>query len=230
MANRPASLTVLTAGTLALAVAGCAGETADPAELLAEATTVLADTTSAHFVLTSEGVPEGGAALLGGEGDVVRPDGFAGDLDVALAGASASVEVISVDGVLYAQLPFASGFTETDPALIGIADPGAFLAPDGGVTRLLAEASNPVAEGEERLGETVVQRVAVELPPDVVADVLAAADGADPFEAVLAIDPETAQLRSAAITGEFLGPDVESTYTIELSDYDEPIEISAPTG
>lgn len=216
----------------ALVVAGCSGseDSADPAELLDLTRETLTATDSVRFALTSEDVPDGATALLGGEGDAARPDSFAGDLDVTISGIAATVSVISVDGTLYAQLPFTEGFTATDPATIGIADPGELLAADSGITSLLAAATDPVDGGESRVGDTVVRQVEVEIPASAVGDVLTAADESGTFSTVLGIDPDTGQLRSAEITGPFLATDVDSVYTIELSDYDEPVEITAPTG
>jgi lipoprotein LprG len=231
-ARRP----VLTAAVMlalagAPALAGCSGSDGadeDPAEVLDRSREVLAATESVHFVLTSSDIPEGATALRGGEGDAARPDRFAGDLEVTLAGVAATVAVVSIDGTLFAQLPLTTGFTETDPSTLGIADPGALLAPDQGVDGLLAAAENPVDAGEARVDGTVVSQVEVTIPAAAVADALTAADGADGFAAVLGVDPATGQLRRAELTGPFLATDTDSTYVIELSDYDEPVEITAP--
>jgi lipoprotein LprG len=216
---------------VAITLAGCSGadDSADPAQLLDLTRETLAATESVHFVLSSADVPDGTTALLGGEGDAARPDSFAGDLDVTVAGIAATVSVVSVDGTLYAQLPFSDGFTPTDPAAIGIADPGDLLAVDGGIDGLLAAATDPVDGGEARIGDTVVRQVEVAIPASAVGDVLTAADDSGSFAAVLGIDPDSGQLRRAEITGPFLAADADSTYTIELSDYDEPVEITAPT-
>lgn len=223
----------------ALLLTGCTGEPSaaepspepsvlDAAGLLELSQETLAATGSVHYVLTSSDVPEGVTALLGGEGDAARPDSFAGELDVVLAGLEASVAVISVDGTLYAQLPFATGYSATDPGTIGIADPGELLAEDGGIDLLLGSATVPVEGPEARVAETVVRQVEVALPAAAVADVLTAADAEGEFTATLGIDPETGRLLRAELVGPFLDPAADSTYVIELSAYDEPVEITAP--
>jgi lipoprotein LprG len=224
---RPTAAVAL-AGPLALVGCSRSGDSADPAELLDRSREVLAATDSVHFVLTSSDLPEGAAALRGGEGDAARPDRFAGDLEVTLAGVAATVAVVSIDGTLYAQLPLTSGFAETDPSAIGIADPGTLLAADEGVDGLLAAAEDPSDAGEARVDGTVVRQVEVTIPAAAVADALTAADDAGEFAAVLGVDPATGQLRRAELTGPFLDADTDSTYVIELSDYDEPVEITAP--
>ena len=55
-------------------------------------------------------------------------------------GSALDLKVISVDGTVYAQLPFAASYSVVDPAQFGIGDPGALLAPDTGISQLLAKA------------------------------------------------------------------------------------------
>ena len=69
------SLLTLTVFALPVLV-GCSGgggsEESAP-ELLARAKTTLDEASSAHFVLDSEGAPDSGTLLVGGEGDIARP-------------------------------------------------------------------------------------------------------------------------------------------------------------
>lgn len=217
---------------VALALAGCTGGGDDAdlsaTDLLAEAKTTLDETTSVHFVLTSEDVPDGGTALLGGEGDAARPDKFEGDLQARLLGAEVTVPVVSTGGTLYAKLPFSPDFTTVDPSQVGISDPGALLAAEGGVTDLLADATDPADAGETRIGEVVARQVTATIPGATVGAILASADDSAAFDATFAVDPDTGQLLQAVISGPFYAADTDSTYTIQLSDYDEPVEITAP--
>lgn len=230
MRRRRLRAAALLAGAAGLAA--CTGDSepdaADPAVLLDAAQATLDQTSSVHFALSSAELPEGATALVGGEGDAARPDSFEGELDITLGGIAATVAVVSVDGTLYAQLPFSDGFTETDPASIGIADPGTLLGEDGGVISLLSAATGPVAGEDARIGDTVVRTVEATLPADAVAEALASAEGAGDFDAVFSIDPETTQLLRTVITGEFLVAGNPSTYTVDLSDYDVPVDIDVP--
>ena len=70
---------------------GCGGDAADEEsapDLLARAKTTLDDASSAHFVLDSEGAPESGTVLVGGEGDIARPASFEGTLKVLALGST----------------------------------------------------------------------------------------------------------------------------------------------
>jgi lipoprotein LprG len=219
----------LAAGVL-VALAGCGGGEPEESagDLLARAKTTLDDTSSLHFVLTSEGAPTTGTALTGGEGDIARPSSFDGTLQVLAAGSSLDLAVVSVDGTVYAQLPFTSGFSVVDPAQFGFGDPGALLDPDTGISQFLAEAQSAGLGEERRVDGEVVREVTAEVPGDLVEDVLTSADPSQPVQALFSVATESGQLRRAELTGPFYAAGQDATFTIELSDPDADVEITAP--
>jgi lipoprotein LprG len=215
---------------LVVAVAGCGGN--EPAEsatdLLARAKTTLDATESVHFVLTSEGAPTTGTALTGGEGDVLRPSSFEGTLQVLAAGSSLDLAVVSVDGTVYAQLPFTSGYSVVDPAQFGFGDPGALLDPDTGISQLLAEAGSAELGEERRLDGEVVREVTAEVPGDLVEQVLTSADPSRPVQARFSVATDSGELRRAELTGPFHAAGQDATFTLELSGFGDDVEITAP--
>ena len=231
MPSRAVLLRRAGAGLLALAVlSGCGGgepeESAD--ELLDRARTTLDDTQSVHFTLTSEGAPATGTHLVGGEGDIARPSSFEGTLKVLAFGATADLEVISVDGTVYAQLPFTSGFSVVDPAQFGFGDPGALLDPETGISQLLAEAENAELGEESRVDGEVVREVTADLPGELVEQILTSEDPTTPVDARFSIASDSGELRRAVLTGPFFSADDEATFTLELSDFGADVEITAP--
>jgi LppX_LprAFG lipoprotein len=221
---------------LALAVlagpvlAGCGGGEPEEsaADLLSRAKTTLDDASSAHFVLDSEGAPDSGTLLVGGEGDIARPSSFQGTLKVRALGSTLDLEVVSVDGTVYAQLPFTSGFTEVDPAQFGFGDPGALLDPETGISQLLAEAEDAELGEESRVDGEVVREVTAELPGELVEQILTSDDPSQPVQARFSIATETGELRRAELTGPFFTAEDDATYTVELSDFGADVEITAP--
>ena len=208
---------------------GCSGGSEESApDLLARAKTTLDEASSVHFVLGSENPPETGTALLGGEGDLVRPSSFEGTLQVQAAGGSLDLDVVSVDGTVYAQLPFTSGFSEVDPGRFGFGDPGALLDPGTGISQLLAEAQQAEPGEERRVDGEVVREVTAQLPGQLVADLLTSADPEQDVDARFSVATETGELRRAELTGPFFAAEEDATYTIELSDFGADVEISAP--
>jgi ABC-type amino acid transport substrate-binding protein len=214
----------------ATVLAGCGGGEPEEsaADLLGRAKTTLDDASSAHFVLDSEGAPNSGTLLVGGEGDIARPASFEGTLNVRALGSTLDLEVVSVDGTVYAQLPFTSGFSVVDPAQFGFGDPGALLDPDTGISQLLAEAENAELGEERRVEGDVVREVSAELPGDLVEQILASQDPSQAVQALFSIATETGELRRAELTGPFFTAEDDATYTLELSDFGADVEITAP--
>jgi hypothetical protein len=224
------SLLALTVFALPVLV-GCSGgggsEESAP-ELLARAKTTLDEASSAHFVLDSEGAPDSGTLLVGGEGDIARPSSFEGALKVRAIGSVLDLQVISVDRTVYAQLPFTSGFSVVEPAMFGFGDPGALLDPDSGISQLLVETDSARLGEESRVDGEVVREVTAELPGDLVERILASQDPSQPVQARFSIVTETGELRRAELTGPFFTAGEDATYTLELSDFGADVEITAP--
>ena len=126
-------------------------------------------------MLDSTGAPDTGTVLVGGEGDIARPASFQGTLKVRALGSTLDLKVVSVDGTVYAQLPFTSSYSKVDPAQFGFGDPGALLDPDTGISQLLAKAESAKLGDEKRVGGEVVQEVTAEIPGDLVEQILTSA-------------------------------------------------------
>jgi hypothetical protein len=219
---------VLLALAVVLPLAGCSGGSDEsPTDLLARAKTTLDEASSVHFTLAADDAPAADG-LVGGDGDLLRPESFQGTLQVRLAGASLDVDVVSVDGTVYAKLPFTPGFSEVDPADYGIGDPAALLDPETGISRFLEQVENPQLGDERRVDGEVVREVTGSIPGDLVEQLLTSKDPAQPVEATFAITTEGAQLRRAELTGPFFTAEDDATYVVELTDYGADVEISAP--
>jgi hypothetical protein len=214
---------------LVMPLAGCSGGSDEsPTELLRQAKTTLDEATSVHFTLDTAEEPDGSAGLLGGEGDLLRPASFQGTLRVLVAGSQVEVEVVSVDGTVYAQLPFTDGFSVVDPADFGIGDPATLLDTDEGISQFLEAVEDPRLGEERRVDGEVVREVAGRLPGDLVEQLLTSEDPEQPVDVTFAITAERTQLRRAELTGPFFAAQDDATYVVELTDYGADVEISAP--
>lgn len=216
---------------LAALVTGCSEDTsADPGaqELLASAKADLDKASSVHLRLASKDVPDTGTALLGGEGVAARPDEFEGSLDVFFAGTTASVDVVSTGGKVYAKLPFATDFAVADPAQFGFADPGSFLNPDTGLSTLLVRTRDESVTGERRVGGEVVTEIDATIPGAVIDRLLTSADPKAPVAATFRVVKSTGELRQAVVTGPFFQAGSDSTFTLTLDRYGDKVDISAP--
>ena len=231
MPLRRAGIPLLAAVLLALpGLAACGDDEPQEsaADLLARAKTTLDEASSAHFVLESQGAPETGTLLVGGEGDIARPASFEGTLQVLALGSTLDLEVVSVDGTVYAQLPFTSTFSVVDPAAFGFGDPGALLDPETGISRLLEAAESAELGEERRVDGEVVREVTAELPGDLVEQILTSEDPSQPVQARFSIVSGSGELRRAELTGPFFAAGEDASFTLDLSDFGADVEITAP--
>jgi hypothetical protein len=231
MSLRRRGVPLLALAALAVPVLiGCTGGSSSESapDLLAHAQHTLDDAETLHFVLGSKGAPDAGTVLVGGEGDVARPASFEGTLKVRALGSTLDLGVVSVDGTVWAQLPFARSFSEIDPAQFGFGDPGALLDPGTGISQLLGKATSAKLGEERRIGGEVVREVTAELPGHLVGQILTSQDPAKPVQARFSIATDSGQLRRAELTGPFFTAEDAATYTLELSDFGADVEITAP--
>jgi hypothetical protein len=230
MVPHRASALVLTLLLIAApALAACSGGSEESApDLLAHAEHILDETKTAHFVLESSGAPDTGTVLTGGEGDIARPASFQGTLKVRTAGSPLDLKVISVNGTVYAQLPFTTTYSVVDPAQFGFGDPGALLDPDTGISQLLAQAESAKLGEEKRVGGEVVREVTARIPGELVEQILTSKDPTKPVEARFSIAPESGELRRAELTGPFYEAGSDATFTVRLSDFGDDVQITAP--
>jgi lipoprotein LprG len=227
---RRAALTLLAAVTAIAVLAGCTGggSSESAPDLLAKAKTTLDSTKTVHFVLGSTGAPSAGTVLTGGDGDIARPSSFRGTLKVTVVGSSVDLQVVSVGGTVFAQLPFAHNFSQIDPKAFGFGDPGKLLDPKTGISQLLTKAQHPKLGAEKRVNGEVVREVTADLPGQLVADLLTSKDPSKPVAARFSVAEASGQLLRASLTGPFFSADQNGTYTLELSKFGADVSITAP--
>jgi lipoprotein LprG len=227
--HRAGSLVLALLLVAAPALAACSGGSEESApDLLAHAKHTLDAAKTAHFVLGSDGAPDTGTVLTGGEGDIARPASFEGTLKVQVAGSAVDLKVVSVNGTVYAQLPFTTTYSVVDPAQFGFGDPGALLDPDTGISQLLAQAESAKLGEEKRLGGDVVREVTARIPGELVARILTSKDPSKPVDARFSIVPKSGELRRAELTGPFYEAGSDATFTVQLSDFGADVQITAP--
>ncbi|MDE3077274.1 MAG: LppX_LprAFG lipoprotein, partial [Chloroflexota bacterium] len=144
-AGVPACPLLAAIGLVALFLAGCGapfglGQPSAPQlsapEIVQKAGAALAGLNSFHFDLSTDtgGKPAGAAFnLLAASGSVAKPDKLSADLQVAVAGFTASVKYVSVGGKHYMTDPISLRWSEVPPQFNTIA----LFSPDQGVAGLL---------------------------------------------------------------------------------------------
>ncbi|ANH40017.1 hypothetical protein I601_3611 [Nocardioides dokdonensis FR1436] len=223
---------LLTLGTLS-ACSGddsSSGEDAPTAqEVLAEAKTTLDETSGVQVTLSTNDLPEGVEGLLSADGvGVPDPAAFDGVIRVRFAGFEPEVPVIAVDGVVHAQVPLTTGWSQIDPAEYGAPDPAALMAADGGFSSLLTS-TEELEQGEQVRGGTdnrdVLTTYTGTVAEEVAATIIPSAEG--DFAASYAVSDD-GEVRSIELTGNFYGDAGSMTYTVDFDGYGTAPDISAP--
>lgn len=198
-------------------------------EVLDRAAEVLVEAGTVSLSLTGEDLPDEVTSLIvDAEGSgTMDPPAFEGTITARLAGISANVPTIAVDGSLYVQLPYTPTMVETDPASLNVPDPANLFDPETGLVGLLGQTEDAEFGGESRVGSDVVQEISGSLPGQAVTDLLLVGDSASAFAVTYGVVEESEQVRTVRLTGPFYPP-AESTYLVTLDDYGAPVTITAP--
>jgi lipoprotein LprG len=208
----------------------CSGDDGDDGgsgDPLASAKKQLDETSGVSIKLATEKLPEGVDGVLEASGTGTHDPAFDGDLKVRANGFEVDVPVVSVDGTVYAKLPFTDTYNKVDPSDYGAPDPAALMDPTGGLSSWLTEVEGATKGDEVRDGDLVLTSWSGTLPGTVVADVIPSADDSADFDVTFRLDDDD-RLSSAGITGPFYGDKGEVDYTLTLTDYGTEKEITAP--
>lgn len=212
----------------ALACAACGGSQVDAATLLHQAKQTVDNAPSAHFQLTSSQLQGSGPYITGGTGDMKRPDGFRGSLDVTLSGFSISISVVSVNNTFYVKLPTSSSYQVTDPSSYGFGNPAQLLDPSRGLSSLLTTCSKPTLRQDDRYNGESLHEVSCSLPGTAIKQLLTDAAPSQPVAATFGIASDSSQLRRVVLTGPFFSATANSTFTVILDSYGENVSITPP--
>ena len=196
-------------------------------ERLASAKAAVDKATSVHLVLASKDVPQGSNGIISADGVGAHPPAFKGTFKVRLGGVEADAEITSVNGSVYAKLPFLPVTQKVDPKTLGVPDPATLFSTDAGLTSLLTKTTSPTIAGQARAGSEVLTTITGTIPGPAVVDLFLIGDRAGSFAATYGLT-DTDELRTVSITGPFFGTGTSSTYLLTLDQYGKPVTITAP--
>ncbi|MBO0893714.1 MAG: LppX_LprAFG lipoprotein [Acidimicrobiales bacterium] len=195
--------------------------------LLREAKASLDSTRAVHFQLSSKNLTGSGTNLSAGKGDAVRPDGLRGSFTVSVGGLSAAMDVAAKGGVFEVKLPFATHYSKTNPAALGLGNPAQLLNRATGLSAILTNGTGTHLSGQKRIGGELLDTVTTEVPGSAV-PILPIASPTRPVTLVAAIDPHDHQLRQLSLIGYFDSTRSTATYVLRLTKYGEPVSITLP--
>jgi lipoprotein LprG len=212
-----------------LTLAACSGGSSDndepAADRLAAAKTSLDDADFIGFTLATDNLPSGVDGLVKADGTGTHDPAFTGDVDVKTA-ISISAPIVSVDGVVYAQLPIV-GWRQIDPADYGAPDPAALMDTDTGLSSLFTKTVGPTLGDQVRDGDQVLDTIDGTLPgADVKALFPSSGDG--DFDVTYAVTSDDA-IASIDVTGPFYGDNGDVTYRLTFDLDADAVDIQPPT-
>lgn len=179
--------------------------------------------TSGFKVKLKGTVPEGGRGLLSGSGVASSKPSFKGVVKVKMDSIEADVDLVAVDGKVWAKLPYANSMAPLVPSEYGVPDPASLFDSAAGIGMLLDRATKVKAGKRTRVGRDEVQTYtgSVTGPEVYKLTTLGRSNGRYKMTVGIVNDEE---LRTLTLTGPFFEQG-EGTYELTFTDYDTPVDV-----
>jgi hypothetical protein len=225
---RPVVVGLLAAVALAV-LAGCGGSDGPSAEeLVARSVEATAAVGSFHLVVNVENVPppSGGLGLTFVDGDIVVPDRMAATVGGTFQGIPLSSELVVIGDDHWLKIPFTERWQKVDVGLTV----ARLLDPADGVLPVLEGATELERAGSEEVDGVDTYRIEGMVRLADVAPLLGVEEGAELVPVELWIGKDDELLRRLRLSGAIApGEGSDAVRTVELSGFDEPVEITPPT-
>lgn len=220
--------TVLTVFLAAALIAtGCSSKKADPlpdaAPLIQQSIAATKALTSAHLDITINGKVEG-LPLKTLSGDLTNVPNVAvqGKSTITMGGADVDIQLIVLDGTLYAALT-PNQWLDMGPAA-DVYDPSAILTPSAGLAGVLGGMSDAKADGFETIGGVQTVRITGKAAAAPVNKLIPQLKAGGPLPATVWIEKdEPHQLVQAKID-----QSEGNSVSVALSEWDKPVTVTKP--
>ena len=183
------------------------------------------------FDLKHSAIPKGRNGVSAAEGSgIIDKDTpkFQGQVTGVIDGASAGVEIIAVDDKTWMSF-FTKDFNPVKMSDLGAPNPAEFFREGSGVDQVLEHTKDAKAGEQTRDGDTVLQEYTGTIPAEDIQRLFELGEGAEEFDVTYGIEPDSGELRTVEIEGDFY-EEQPTSFTLELSDYGKDVEITAPKG
>jgi lipoprotein LprG len=230
MQKRRRLFAVLAALSIAsMLVAGCSDKKKDSGGPLPDAKTLVTQATeatkgvkSAHIVLTVNGkIP--GLSMKTLSGDLTtNPTAAKGNVKLTLAGSDIDADFVVVEGILYATLT-PNKWSDFGKAS-DIYDPSQILSLDNGLANLLANFTEPKAEGRDTINGQTTIRISGKVSAQAVNAIAPPFSASDPVPSTIWVqesgDHQLAQAKLERGTG--------NDVTMTLSNWGQQVQVTKP--
>lgn len=217
---------------LALTATGCSSNdegTVDPAQVLADSAEAMKTLQSFHFtyeVTKPEGSPKPtGLEIVRILGDVIADGNMRATIDLLQNDVPLQVAFVAVGGTHYVQDPTSQKWQSMPAAF----SPVGSLNLNTGTVQVLERIGEPRYVGTEDTGGTRTYHLSGTVQSEDVAAIAGSTTTEEPFEGDVWVGVEDHFVRRIVVVGAATANEVEGTVrTIELSAFDEPLEIVPP--
>jgi lipoprotein LprG len=201
-------------------IAGQGVDLPDGARLLGDSATAMRTVASARFNVDVQGnAPE--IPFQSAQGQLTREGSVKGTVNRNQGGQIVELEVVVVDEQLYLRGATGPFLKLSASNLSGIYDPRLILDPDRGIAAVLASGTEASTEAREQVGGVDSYRVEVNFPAQPLGALLPGPQD-EAKTGTLWIAAQGSRLVQAQF------PASDGTLTVRFSEYDAPVEITAP--
>lgn len=211
----------------ALLVSGCSKKSSEPlpdaAGLLQQSIQTTKALSSAHLEIVVNGKIDGlPVKKLSGDLTNVPAVAISGSSTISMGGSEVDIELVVLDGTLYAALT-PNSWLDMGPA-VEIYDPSVILNPDAGLANMLAAISDPKSEGFETIGGVSTVKITGKVGADAVNKLIPQLKATGPIAATAWIEKDAPHQLVQAQVDQSEGNSVLLT----LSEWDKPVTVTKP--
>lgn len=211
----------------ALLIPGCSKKASEPlpdaASLIQQSVETTRKLSSAHLEIAVTGKIDGlPIKTLSGDLTNVPSVAVKGNSTISMGGSDVDVELVVLDGTLYAALT-PNNWLDMGPA-VDIYDPSVILNPDAGLANMLKNVTKPKAEDSETIGGVPAVRITGEVGADAVNKLIPQLKATGPLPATVWIEKDAPHQLVQATVDQSSG----NTVSLTLSEWDKPVTVTKP--
>jgi hypothetical protein len=221
----------LLATFLLLACGGGQQQSVDPAKTLRDAATAMAalKTVNANLKFTKGAITFQGFTLVGAKASVRLP----GDSDTVYTvkeqDLAISLEVVIAGGHVYLHLPFSSYQELTGTQAAAIPNAAKMFDPATGLPAVIPAGRNLKYVAATKIGSADTYEVDATYAPDQLSGLLAQLNSTGDVRAQIWVGTADHLIRKAIIDGPFGDGGKDAAVEVDISAFNAPVSISAPT-
>jgi lipoprotein LprG len=220
-----AMLATLLAATLL--ISGCSKKSSEPlpdaAGLLTQSIASTKKLQSAHLEIVVNGTIDGlMVKSLSGDLTNVPAVAIKGNSTISMGGSAVDIELVVLDGTLYAALT-PNSWLDMGPAA-EIYDPSVILNPDEGLANMLTNLTDATAAGFETIGGVPTVKITGKIGADAVNKLIPPLKASAPLPSTVWIEQNAPNQLVQAQVDQSEGNNVQLT----LSEWDKPVTVTKP--